>query len=227
MCLGWDCTRVKNTSLVVKDCKVLPALKATPSTTIELKCPVDVTPSPQNISWFLIKGGEPQSLPSGRVPVNPTSLFIRSGRAGDSEWYRCNYTYKQTQRCFDIRILVQGAVEVTPSPVTAAQTQQALTNTESLSEKSQEESGGTAHTVVSSVALGIVVAAAAVIGVVIYCCRNTQRLPQQTQSSPAAGTLTQSDHVYETVPCSDDPLNLRVNCIYRRYDNEIPITFHY
>ncbi|XP_034466770.1 junctional adhesion molecule-like isoform X1 [Hippoglossus hippoglossus] len=226
MCQGWDCTLVKNTSLVVKDCKVLQAITARPSKPIKLNCRVDVTPRPQNISWFLVKGGEPQSLPSERVQINHTSLVILSVRASDSAWYRCNYTYNQTQRCFDIRVQVQDAVEVTPVPVTAAQTQQALTSTEPLPEKRQEESRGTIIAVVSSVVIGIVVAAA-VIGVLIHCCRNTQKLPQQTQSSPAAGTLTQPDHIYERVTCSDDPSNLRVNSIYRQYENETPITFHY
>ncbi|XP_062254625.1 protein turtle-like [Platichthys flesus] len=224
MCQGWDCTLVKNTTLVVKDCKVLQALKATPRTRVELKCPVVETSRPQNISWFLVKGGEPLSLPSDRVQVNLTSLVILSVRADDTGWYRCNYTDKQTQRCFDMRIQIQDVVEVTPSPVTAAQTQQALTSTEPLSEKSQEESGGTVIAVVSSV---VIVVAAAVIGVLIYCCRDTQRLPQQAQGSPSTGTLTQSDNFYETVSCSDDPFNLRVNSIYRQYDNETPITFHY
>ncbi|CAB1416776.1 unnamed protein product [Pleuronectes platessa] len=201
MCQGWDCTLVKNTSLVVKDCKVLPALKATPSTPIRLNCPVAETSRPQKISWFLVKGGEPLSLPSDRVQVNLISLVILSVREGDTGWYRCSYTDQQTQRCFDMKIQVQDAVEVTPSPVTAAPTQQALTKTEPLSEK--------------------------VIGVLIYCCRDTQRLPQQTQSSPAAGILMQSDYIYETMPCSDDPLNQRVNSIYHQYDNETPMTFHY
>ena len=65
----------------------------------------------------------------------------------------------------------------------------------SLLDKSQEESRGTVIAVVSSVVIGIAVAAA-VIGVLLYCCRNTkrlpgpnQRLPGPNQRLPAAGLI--------------------------------------
>nr|XP_019948399.1 PREDICTED: uncharacterized protein LOC109633199 [Paralichthys olivaceus] len=222
MCQGWDCELVRNISLRVKDCKLLPAMNAAPSAPIKLDFPVDVTSRPQNISWLLLKGGQPLPLPSDRFQVNHTSLVIQPMRASDSAWYRCDYIYRQAKRCFDIKINVQGegAVEVTMFPVA----QQVLTNTEPPLENGPEESKGTLIAVVTSVVIGIVVAAA-VIGVLIYSCRNTQRVPQRTQRSPAAGTLPQCD-VYETISLSDDPSNSRFNSIYQVGDETI-CTFHY
>lgn len=88
-------------------------MKAAPGTPIHLKCLVDVTSGqqgPQNVSWAMLKGGNPESVNRERVQINGTSLTIQSVNYSDSGWYRCKYMHGKTQRCFEINLLVQGQI---------------------------------------------------------------------------------------------------------------------
>ncbi|XP_078108016.1 uncharacterized protein LOC144519008 [Sander vitreus] len=193
---GWDCVSVKNISLKVKDCKFLQAVKAAPSTPVNLNCPVDTTSGqgPQNISWAIVKGGNPVSVNSKRLVINGTSLAIRSVHYSDSNWYRCNYVLGKKLRCFEINLRVQ-----------------ALTT-------SKEGSNGTViAVVVASIVIGIVIIAA-LIGLFIYRRRNTQRITQQTQRHPA-GTSVDGYEIVSLTP-SEDRTNQRVNSIYQHIADE-------
>ncbi|XP_035485135.2 uncharacterized protein LOC118302798 isoform X1 [Scophthalmus maximus] len=218
ICHGWNCTQVKNISLRVKDCKVLAAVKVAPSRSTELNCPVDITlgqEGPQNISWALLKGGEPLSLNSD------TSLVIKS--ASDSAWYRCTYIYRQTQRCFDIKMIVQ-AEDVEPI---ATKTQETPTMSETPTTKRTEESRATYIAVVASVIVGILVVAA-VMGVFIHRNRNTRRHTQQTPGPPAGVNSAAVYDGYDTVTLPDDPQgNKCVNSLYQQIQDEGLSTFHY
>lgn len=98
----------------LSECKALQAVKAAPSTPVTLNCPVDTTSGqqgPTNISWAMLKGGDPVSFEgSKRVEINGTSLAIQSVSSSDSAWYSCKYMLGQTQRCFDINLLIQGKI---------------------------------------------------------------------------------------------------------------------
>ncbi|XP_018543677.1 uncharacterized protein LOC108891034 isoform X2 [Lates calcarifer] len=232
ICYGWDCTVVKNISLKVKDCKVLHAVRISPGKPIKINCPVNTTlgqERPQNIFWAVLKGGKPQSVDSERVHINDTSLAILSDSTNDSGWYRCSYIQGQTQRCFDIKILVQveGFVEVTTVPIITTTTQKALTKSETVRADRKEESRGTFIAPVAAVTVGAVIIAA-LIGVFVYRRHNTQRITQQSQRK-ARGALAQSVDSYENVTLgpSYDPSNQRVNSLYQHFEGESMFTFHY
>lgn len=57
----------------------------------------------------MLKGGNPVPVNS-KVVMTGTSLAIQSVDYTDNGWYRCNHTLGQTQRCFDINLLVQGKI---------------------------------------------------------------------------------------------------------------------
>ncbi|XP_031154813.1 uncharacterized protein LOC116049369 [Sander lucioperca] len=211
---GWDCVSVKNISLKVKDCKVLQAVKAAPSTPVNLNCPVDTTSGqgPQNISWAIVKGGNPVSVNSKRLVIDGTSLAIQSVHYNDSNWYRCNYVLGKTQRCFEINLRVQ--VE----NVVVATTDPALTTSE------EGRNGAVIAVVVPSIVIGIVIMAA-LIGLFIYRRRNTQRITQQTQRHPA-GTSLDGYEIVSLTP-SEDHTNQRVNSIYQHIADEGLCTFRY
>ena len=58
----------------------------------------------------MLKGASPVSIKSEGVEINGTSLAIQSVDYSDSGWYRCMYMVGQTQRCFDVNLLVQGKI---------------------------------------------------------------------------------------------------------------------
>lgn len=95
----------------LSDCKSLQPVKAALSTPVTLNCPVDIAAGqqgPPNISWAMLKAGNP--VPFNSKTTHVTSLTIESMNDNDSGWYRCNYTLDQTQRCFDINLLVPGKI---------------------------------------------------------------------------------------------------------------------
>ncbi|XP_051261574.1 uncharacterized protein LOC127366560 isoform X2 [Dicentrarchus labrax] len=214
---GWDCIHFKNISLKVKECKVLQAVKAAPSTPINLTCPVDI--KPQNISWVMLKGGSPVSVNSKRVKMNGTSLTIQSVNYGDGGWYRCKYMLEKSQRCFDINVLVQeeNAVVATTVPDMSVP---ALTTIEILSTTTEKESSVALILVVVSVIIAIAIIAAP-IGLLIYYRRNTQRNTLQIQRQPA-GTRIESFDGYEVVnlTTSEANANQRVNSLYQQFQDE-------
>lgn len=59
----------------------------------------------------MLKGGNPATVNTERFEMTGTSLTIQSVNANDSAWYRCKYMIGQTQRCFDINLLVQGKIK--------------------------------------------------------------------------------------------------------------------
>lgn len=102
-----------NINLPLSDCKVPAAVTAAPSTPFNLNCPVEITSKqqgPQNISWAMLIGGKPVPITSKGVVVNETALAFQSVNYSDSQWYRCEYMLRQTRRCFDIKLLVQGKI---------------------------------------------------------------------------------------------------------------------
>ncbi|XP_045899775.1 uncharacterized protein LOC123967649 [Micropterus dolomieu] len=213
--VGWDCILVKNISLKMRECKTLQAVKAAPSTPVYLNCPVNITSGqqgPENISWVMLKGGNPATVNTERFEMIGTSLAIQSVNANDSAWYRCKYMIGQTQRCFDINLLVQ-VENVEPTTVPA------LTTGEIIWETKEEGSSGTVIAIVASVIIGTATIAT-LIGLFIYRRRNTPWHP------PAAAIDTGG---YEDVglPCSQDCVNQRVNSLYQQVQDESMCTFHY
>nr|XP_020475726.1 uncharacterized protein LOC109971675 isoform X2 [Monopterus albus]XP_020475727.1 uncharacterized protein LOC109971675 isoform X2 [Monopterus albus]XP_020475728.1 uncharacterized protein LOC109971675 isoform X2 [Monopterus albus] len=213
---GWDCTVVHNISLKVKDCKTIQGVKAAPGTLVELNCPVQIMAA-QNISWAMLKGGNPVSITSTMFKMNDTLLAIHSVNVSDSGWYRCMYMLEQTQHCFDINLLVQ--VESVKPTTTGTQTQQVLTTTENVVGPS-----GAFITTVVSVVLGTLIVAV-LTGLFIYCRCNTHRVRQQTQRDPAG--VVQLFDGYETVDgvLSEDFLTRRNNTLYQ--DDGSISTFRY
>ncbi|XP_044213884.1 uncharacterized protein LOC122986659 [Thunnus albacares] len=221
---GWDCILVKNISLKVKDCKTHKAVKAAPNTTANLICPVNITSGqqrPLNISWAMLKGGNPVPLFLNRVEINESSLSIQSVSESDSRWYRCTYMLGQTQRCFDINLQVQveDVVTATTVPVTTTMTVQG--------KSMKEESSGPFNAVVASV-ITVIAVTAALIGLFVYCRFNIQRVTQQTQRHQADAPI-QSDDTYETVDdmISEDHINLSVNSTYQQCLDESMFTLTY
>ncbi|KAM3614893.1 uncharacterized protein V6R79_020396 [Siganus canaliculatus] len=107
---GWDCIHQTNISLKVKECKIWSVTTAA-NRPVELKCPVEGTTDQQglkNVSWVMLKGGNPSPVDFTRAAINETSLVIRSMENRDSGWYRCQYVLKLNQRCFDINLLLQS-----------------------------------------------------------------------------------------------------------------------
>ncbi|XP_076594171.1 CXADR-like membrane protein [Chaetodon auriga] len=221
---GWECMLVKNISLKVKECKPLQAVKTAPGTPINLSCSVDMTSGqqgPQNVSWVMLKGGNPVPVNSKKAEINGTSLAIHSVNYSDSGWYRCKYMLGQTQRCFDIYLLVQ----VEDAAVTT--TVQALTATASFTKTRKEGSSGAFIAVVASVIFAIAIIAAPT-GLFIYRRRNTQRAAQWTQRQPAGTPVVSSDD-YETVNLTlpDDPTNQQPNPLYQQFQDENSSISHF
>ncbi|XP_069551648.1 uncharacterized protein [Brachyistius frenatus] len=220
---GWDRLLVKSISLRIKDCKILPAVKAAPSTPARLDCPGNITSGqqgPQNTTWAIVKGNKREFVPSERHTINGTSLAILSVTTSDSGWYRCHYVLGQTQRCFDINLLVQeeNAFVATTVPVIATKTQQA---SESASDN-KEEGGETLIAVVASLIFGVILIAA-LIGLFIHRRRNTQRATEQLQSY-----TPESLHLYESVhlPLPHDAANPQMNSLCQFTDGST-CTFHW
>ncbi|XP_070823491.1 CXADR-like membrane protein [Chaetodon trifascialis] len=220
---GWDCILVKNISLKVKECKVLQAVKTAPGRPINLSCSVDMTSGqqgPQDVSWVMLKGGNPVPVNSTRAEINGTSLAIHSVNYSDSGWYRCKYMLGQALRCFDVYLQVQEDAAVTT-------TVQAPTGTASFAKTRKEGSSEALIAVVASVIFTIAIIAAPA-GLFIYCRRNTHRAAQQTQRQPAGTPVVSSDH-YETVDLtlSDDPANQQLNPLYQQLQDENVCTVQY
>ncbi|XP_044063532.1 uncharacterized protein LOC122881407 [Siniperca chuatsi] len=215
---GWDCILVRNISLKVKECKTLQAVKAVPSTPVNLNCPVNITSGqqiPQNFSWVMLKGGNPVLFNSTRVESKGRSLDIHSVNYTDSGWYRCKYILGQTQRCFDINLLIQ--VE----NVVVATTVPALASGEIIWTTRKEGISGAIIAIVASAIIGIAIIAA-LIGLFIYCRHNNQRATQQICRHPP-GTVIDSTGVYEivTFTSSDDHTNQQVNSLYQQFQDKI------
>lgn len=102
-------------------------MKAKLSTDIQLNCSFESVSGAENISWSLLKGGMP--VQNKRAVMNGSSLLIKSLNSNDSGWYRCQYLSGQTQRCFEINLLVQDWTDmknVSTTGVPATTTQQGL-----------------------------------------------------------------------------------------------------
>ncbi|XP_063735104.1 uncharacterized protein LOC134861652 isoform X2 [Eleginops maclovinus] len=213
---GWDNSVVNNISLKVKDCKTLQPVKAVLSTPFNLNCPVDITPAqqrPLNISWAMLKGGNPQPINPKSFAINATSLSTLSVDYADSGWYRCKYKLDQTQRCFDINLLVQEEEHVVRTTVPE------LTTSGITSETKKKGISQLFMTVVVASVIAVITIMAALMGFFIYCRRNTQSIPQQTQRHPAGYPIECYD--YEEVNSlsqirSDD----QFNSLYQPFPDE-------
>ncbi|XP_031708343.1 uncharacterized protein LOC116386358 isoform X1 [Anarrhichthys ocellatus] len=215
---GWDCIHVKNISIKVRDCKTLQAVKASPGSPVNLNCPVNVTSGqqgPQNISWAMLKGGNPKSLDSERVEMNGMSLAIQSVHDSDSGWYTCKHVLGQTQRCFEIYLRVR-VENVTVATVPGLTTSEIILET-----KMEGSSRAFIAVLVASVIVGIAIMAA-LIGLFIYRRRNTRRVTQQTQRH-TPGTLSDVYEIVDLTP-SEDHTN---NCLYQQSLDEGLCTFRY
>ncbi|KAF3691805.1 hypothetical protein EXN66_Car007480 [Channa argus] len=232
VCQGWDCNLIKNISLKVKDCKISPAVRAAPRTSIILNCPAEMVSGQQglkNVSWSVLKGGKPQSVNSKRVNLNDTSLIISSVNDNDNDWYRCQYPLEQSQPCFDIRLIVQEEnVKTTFVPVITlkAATQDALTKMDPILANTSQESTKAYIAVVASV-ITVTVIISALIGIFIYHRRNTLRVTQQAWNHQA-GCVRDSDG-YDNVNLAGprDSLHQQENIIYQQYEDGNLCTFHY
>ncbi|XP_041648455.1 uncharacterized protein LOC121513036 [Cheilinus undulatus] len=223
ICQGWDCSPVKNITLIIKECKALQAVSATPGASVNLSCSENVTSGQQrslNISWVMSKGMNIVNITSATAEMNGSSLTIRSVRDSDSGWYRCNYMLGQNHRCNEIRLQVGNIVVATPSQSPAQLTQ--LTTKTILEPSTDEGNGAVIAAIVCSVIIGIAIIATLIL--IMYCrLNNTQRAAQYT-----CRHLEEPDAAYETVaftPANDLP-NERVNSLYSNQDENL-CTFHY
>ncbi|XP_041799065.1 uncharacterized protein LOC121610834 isoform X2 [Chelmon rostratus] len=214
---GWDAIFVINIPLKVKECKALQVVKAAPGTSVNLSCPVDMTSGqqgPQDLSWVMLKGGNAVPVNSKRAEINGTSLAIHSVNNSDSGWYRCKYKLGQTQRCFDIYLLVQVEKEAvaTTSPV--------LTASGSISKPRKNGSSWAVIAVAAPVVIAVAMIAAS-IGLLIYRRCSTQRAAQQTWRPPAGSPVEHTDG-YETVNLtpSEDLPHQRANSLYQQFQQE-------
>ncbi|XP_055780651.1 uncharacterized protein LOC129856916 isoform X2 [Salvelinus fontinalis] len=129
---GWSCIMVKNITLKVKECKILPSVMAAPNGIATLPCLLNMTtgkPQISSVSWTEIKGdSEIQILQYPTVISNQTFLGkgVRFGgnlSSGDaslafsmveyshSQWYRCRLQMGQNERCFEIKLQVKEQEE--------------------------------------------------------------------------------------------------------------------
>uniref|UniRef100_UPI0037E906C5 uncharacterized protein n=1 Tax=Semicossyphus pulcher TaxID=241346 RepID=UPI0037E906C5 len=176
ICRNWDCN-IKNISLKVKDCKVLKPVKATPSTPVNLSCPVDTTSRQsghQHISWKMLKGDNLFSVTSDSVVINGTSLVFQSVSHRDVGWYRCRPG--ETQRCFEIHLQVGNDAVTTTIP--ALTTSEIISKTTDEHSSSSSSSGTVIPVVVPLVIIGIIIMAA-LIGRFIGRRRRTTQQPRR------------------------------------------------
>ncbi|XP_034730357.1 uncharacterized protein LOC117946382 [Etheostoma cragini] len=218
---GWDSVSVQKISLKVKECKILQAVKAAPNTNVNLTCPVDATSGqgPQNISWAIVKGGNPVSIISERLVIDGTSLAIQSVDYSDNNWYRCKYLLGETLPCFEIYLGVQVEKVVTTTDTAPTTSEEMIWGT-----SEEGRNGAVIAVVVASVVIGIVIMAA-LIGLFIYRRCNTPRITQQTQRHPA-GTTVDRYQIVSLTP-SEDHTTLHVNSIYQQITDEDLCTFRY
>nr|XP_040022029.1 uncharacterized protein LOC120811018 isoform X1 [Gasterosteus aculeatus aculeatus] len=229
ICKGWDCT-LKNVSLKVKDCKTLPAVKANASAPVNLSCPVDNTDPkiyPQNISWFKVKSGNPVSLNSEGVEMNGTSLAFLSVQPSDSGWFGCKYVLGQTQRCYEFNLRVQDKKEVVATAVPGLEISESVRQTKMETEtvtETERNSVAFLPVVVTSVIIGTAIMAA-LIGLFVYCSRNTQRVTQQTLRHTPPGTLMHAYEVVNVTPTEDGAC--QDNSLCQQFVDESLCTFRY
>lgn len=85
---------------------------AVQGTSVSLSCPLDETVAIQrgatNVSWVMVKPARTVPVASERAEVNGSSLSFRAVGEQDSSWYRCKYKLERAQRCYDIKLHVQG-----------------------------------------------------------------------------------------------------------------------
>ncbi|XP_036930197.1 uncharacterized protein LOC119006013 isoform X1 [Acanthopagrus latus] len=213
--LAWDLVHAKNISLKVKECKTLKAVKAAPGPRVNLRCPVNITSGQQgarNVSWVMLKGASPVSIKSEGVEINGTSLAIQSVDYSDSGWYRCMYMVGQTQRCFDVNLLVQ---EVEHAVV--ATTVPALTANQTMSKVWMEGKSAAFTAGVASVMIAVAITAA-LTGLFIYHRRNTQTAAQPAPTL-SAGPHTECLDGYESVDF-EDPASQEADSLYDEFDDE-------
>nr|XP_054596304.1 uncharacterized protein LOC129163303 isoform X2 [Nothobranchius furzeri] len=201
---GWDRVRVKNTSLIVRECEPLKPKNAINGGSVKLDCQVNATHS--NISWAKMKGTQSVSL-----KANGSLLTIQSVSAADYGWYRCSYSVGQSQRCFMINLQVQEAVfvpTVVPDPE-AKTTQSAATAREMVQTGEKLEGGGTLVPVLSVVC--VVVVLAALTGLFLH---HKQRVRQPLRH--IAGRPKDFEEFYEnvTLPNAANTTD-RVNSLYQ------------
>ncbi|KAK5922461.1 hypothetical protein CgunFtcFv8_019721 [Champsocephalus gunnari] len=217
---GWDSILVQNISLKVKDCKSLQPVKAALSTPVTLNCPVDIAAGqqgPPNISWAMLKAGNP--VPFNSKTTHVTSLTIKSMNDNDSGWYRCNYTLDQTQRCFDINLLVPEEEQVVVNTAVPG-----LTTSEINLERDKNGISEVFLAVVVASVLTAIAIMAALMGLFIYCRRNSQTVTQQTQRPPAGSPIEYGG--YEIVnTLSENSTNDRFNSLYQHFPDESLCTF--
>ncbi|XP_030250026.1 uncharacterized protein LOC115567496 isoform X2 [Sparus aurata] len=203
--LAWDLVHAKNMSLKVKECKTLQAVKAAPGQRINLHCTGDMTSGqqgPRNVSWVMLIGANPVSIKSEGAEIIGTSLTIQSVDKRDSGWYRCTYMSGQTQRCFDINLLVQ---EVEHAVV--ATTVPAMTANQTMFKVWME---GRSAAFTAGVPLVVIVVAitAALTRLFIYrrCSTQTAAQPDPTHSA--------------------DPVSQQADSLYDEFDDENLCTFN-
>ncbi|KAM8869383.1 uncharacterized protein AB9W97_016759 isoform 2-T2 [Spinachia spinachia] len=190
---GWHCILKKNIYLKVRDCKNLPAVKANANASVNLHVPVDNisgVPGPQNISWLNVILGNAVSLNSARFEMNGTSLAIQSVQPSDSGWYRCNYVLGQTQRCFEMNLLVKG-LEISETIWHTETVTEGETETET-----ERSSGAFLPVVLTSVIIAAAITAA-LIGLFIYRRLNSPRVTQQTHRRTPPDRTNQDNPLYE------------------------------
>ncbi|KAM4600563.1 uncharacterized protein ACJ7VT_020495 isoform 2-T2 [Polymixia lowei] len=233
---GWNSILVKNISLKPKDCKTLEPVKAAPNTEATLSCPLNTTSGqhqPQNVFWTVVKGGTENPIFQSpniihlreSIEAAEASLVIHSVKPGDSGWYRCKYLVGQSQRCFDMKLLVQDplnateieqAVTTTEDIRTTQEERSAVTSTEDIRTTQEESSAGTSTgALVASLIIGIVIMTLLIVGVVYFYMRH-----------PGIRTLPADDH-YEVVhfPASEGFMDQQNNVIYESVQEERICTY--
>ncbi|XP_047454903.1 uncharacterized protein LOC125016449 [Mugil cephalus] len=223
---GWDVLLVKEVSLKVKACKVLQTVKAVPGTDVKLSLPVNITSRAFNISWGMVKGDKAVPIESERIEINGTSLAIRSVVDGDGGWYRCSCVIRQTQRCFDINVLVQGFTTATTVPVSPRTTHQ-VGGTEFTHRK--EESSESLTTIITSVSVGILLICS-LVGSYIYHRRRTRRRcshrrTRQIGMRPTGPADSMDGYEAVALPHTQGS-NHHINSLYQTEDENL-CTFQY
>ncbi|KAG7474100.1 hypothetical protein JOB18_002075 [Solea senegalensis] len=228
-CLLWNCT-LRNISLRVKDCKVRPAVKVAHSTPFQLNCSVDIKgqKGPLNVSWVLLKAGEPSPLISERVEVSGTSLVIKSPSISDSSWYRCSYTYGKNHGCYDIRMHVQ-AEDVEATTFQQAEDVEATTfrQVENVEEtifqqanRTTEQSGDTLTAALSPV-ITVAVVIAVLAGVYIYWRRSQQTQRDSEGAVREIECIHDYDYPVTLMPSNDlSDSSQEFNRIYHHLEND-------
>lgn len=179
---GWGNIISQNTSLKLRDCKIVQSVKAVTNSDTTLPCPLKLSKDQhQKVSWVVLKGDKEDLIlqypnvtqdPRVRfVDAENISLRLSSVKTSDSQWYRCKLQ-AHMQQCFDVNLKVKDLLHNTPTNIitsdhVAKENIHAGVPTKDPISSHEEGSSGYFTSLVAS-AISVISVILLVIGLVIY-----------------------------------------------------------